>query len=120
MSPLRLAWRWFLRDWRSGELALLLAALTLAAAAVATVDFFAEHWGVMCPLSVYCASIRKTICLGSEVSSKSGIRSVWLRMSGGIYLRKLYSVFILRCSSVIDVTGTVVAPWNMKLALARR
>jgi len=43
LSPLRLAWRWFLRDWRSGELALLLAALTLAAAAVATVDFFADR-----------------------------------------------------------------------------
>jgi len=43
VTTLRLAWRWILRDWRGGEVGLLVAALALSAAAVATVDFFADR-----------------------------------------------------------------------------
>jgi putative ABC transport system permease protein len=43
MIELRLGVRWVLRDWRSGEVGLPVAALALAAAAVATVDFFADR-----------------------------------------------------------------------------
>lgn len=43
MSPLRLALRLLRRDWRSGELALLAAALVLTVAAVTAVGFFTDR-----------------------------------------------------------------------------
>jgi putative ABC transport system permease protein len=39
----RLGWRWLLRDLRHGEVGLLMVAAALAAAAVTTVDFFADR-----------------------------------------------------------------------------
>jgi putative ABC transport system permease protein len=43
VTILRLGWRWLLRDLRHGEIGLLLVAAALAAAAVTTVDFFADR-----------------------------------------------------------------------------
>src|SRR5947208_15021522 len=42
-STLRLALRMLKRDWRAGELRVLIAALVLAAASVGTVGFFADR-----------------------------------------------------------------------------
>jgi putative ABC transport system permease protein len=42
-SPLRLAWRQLSRDWRAGELRLLLVAVALAVAALSAVGFFADR-----------------------------------------------------------------------------
>jgi putative ABC transport system permease protein len=42
-SPFRLAWRQLSRDWRAGELRLLLVAVALAVAALSAVGFFADR-----------------------------------------------------------------------------
>ena len=42
---LRQAWRMTLRDWRAGELTLLIAALVLAVAALTSVGFLADRLG---------------------------------------------------------------------------
>ena len=43
MNTLRQALRMVRRDWRAGELSVLIAALVLAAASVGTVGFFADR-----------------------------------------------------------------------------
>ena len=43
MNTLRLALRMLRRDWRAGELSVLIAALVLAAASAGTVGFFADR-----------------------------------------------------------------------------
>ena len=43
MATLKLAWRFFLRDLRSGELGILIAALLVAVASVSSVGFFADR-----------------------------------------------------------------------------
>lgn len=43
MNDLRLSWQFALRDWRGGELRLLLAALVIAVAAVASVGLFVDR-----------------------------------------------------------------------------
>jgi len=42
-DTVRLAWRLLLRDWRAGELRVLIAALVLAVASVGTVGFFTDR-----------------------------------------------------------------------------
>ncbi len=57
MNTLRLALRMLRRDWRAGELTVLIAALVLAAASVGTVGFFADRVkGAPC-------ARRRTCCL---------------------------------------------------------
>ena len=43
MNTLRLALRMLSRDWRAGELTVLIAALVLAVASIGTVGFFADR-----------------------------------------------------------------------------
>ena len=43
MNTLRLAWRMLSRDWRAGELTILIAAMVLAVASIGTVGFFADR-----------------------------------------------------------------------------
>ena len=45
ISAVRLSWNFLLRDWRAGELRLLLIALTVAVAAISTVGFFIDRLG---------------------------------------------------------------------------
>ena len=43
MNTLRLALRMLSRDWRAGELTVLIAAMVLAVASIGTVGFFADR-----------------------------------------------------------------------------
>ena len=43
MNTLKLAWRMLSRDWRAGELTILIAAMVLAVASIGTVGFFADR-----------------------------------------------------------------------------
>ena len=43
MNTLRLGWRMLTRDWRAGELTILIAAMVLAVASIGTVGFFADR-----------------------------------------------------------------------------
>lgn len=45
LTPILLAWRMLLRDWRAGELRVLAAALVVAVASVTSVGFFADRVG---------------------------------------------------------------------------
>lgn len=78
-----LAWRLLRRDWRAGELTLLLAALTLAVAATTTLRFFSSS--LEQAMHQQAAQL-----LGADlvVGSTRGIRPVWVEEAQRLQLRQ--------------------------------
>jgi putative ABC transport system permease protein len=97
MNTLRLALRMLRRDWRAGELSVLIAALVLAAASVGTVGFFADR--------VKGALTRQAnLLLGADLmlSADRPLPSDYAREAAA---RGLATVPVIRFNSMVQAAG---------------
>src|SRR5258708_26948856 len=97
MNPIRLALRMLRRDWRAGELSVLIAALVLAAASVGTVGFFADR--------VKGALTRQAnLLLGADLML-SADRPLPSDFSREAAARGLSTVPVIRFNSMVQASG---------------
>lgn len=75
---LALSWRFLLRDWRSGELGLLLAALVVAVAAIAAVGFFVDRMRL-----ALSQEARQLLGADLVVAADRALSSEWLERASG-------------------------------------
>jgi putative ABC transport system permease protein len=108
MSTLRLALRMLLRDWRAGELTVLVAALMLAVASIGTVGFFADR--VKGALGQ-----QANLLLGADVLI-SGDRPLPDNYAGEAAKRGLSTTPALKFNSMVQRAGTDTAGGGAVLA----
>ena len=97
MNTLRLAFRMLSRDWRAGELTILIAAMVLAVASIGTVGFFADR--VKGALGK-----QANLLLGADVLI-SGDRPLPDRFEAEATRRGLTSTPVLRFNSMVRREG---------------
>ncbi|HVF63843.1 MAG TPA: FtsX-like permease family protein [Casimicrobiaceae bacterium] len=98
MNTLRLALRMLRRDWRAGELRVLIAALVLAVASVGTVGFFADR--------VKSALTRQAnLLLGGDLMI-SGDRPLPSTFADRARIENLSSTPVVRFNSMVQTAGT--------------
>jgi putative ABC transport system permease protein len=97
MNTLRLALRMLRRDWRSGELRVLIAALVLAVASVGTVGFFADR--VKGALTT-----QANLLLGGDLLI-SGDRPLPDRLAAEARVRGLATTPVIRFNSMVQSAG---------------
>src|SRR5512138_533859 len=101
MNAFRLALRMLSRDWRAGELTVLIAALSLAVASVGTVEFFADR--------VKTALTRQAnLLLGADVLV-TGDRSLPPAFAAEAQRRGLATTPALKFNSMVQRAGSDAA-----------
>ena len=108
MNTLRLAWRMLTRDWRAGELTILIAAMVLAVASIGTVGFFADR--VKGALST-----QANLLLGADVLI-SGDRPLPETFAAEATARGLVATPVLRFNSMVRRAGAETSAGGAVLA----
>ena len=108
MNTFRLAWRMLTRDWRAGELTILIAALVLAVASIGTVGFFADR--VKGALSK-----QANLLLGGDVLI-SGDRPLPEAFVSQAAVRGLVSTPVFRFNSMVRRAGAETSAGGAVLA----
>ena len=109
MTTLRLSWRMLARDWRAGELTILIAAMVLAVASIGTVGFFADRVkGAL--------SRQANLLLGADILI-SGDRPLPESFAAEAQSRGLVTTPVLRFNSMVRREGGRVVAYHNALAM---